>query len=132
LARELKGLVAGLAAGLGVVGASYAVSAIALHGQTAEAVASAKPVAPKAGVQPASAQLVASGAALYSSLACVGCHGAQAQGGGIGPTLHHLGDPDAKVARNIENGFPGKMPAYKDQLTPVQINALVAYIQSLE
>ncbi len=132
MARELKGLAAGLAAGLGVVGASYGVSAIALHEQAAQAVASAKPVAPKAGVQPASTQLVASGAALYSTLACVGCHGASAQGGGIGPTLHHLGDPDAKVARNIANGFQGRMPAYKNQLTPTQINTLVAYIQSLE
>jgi len=131
LARELKGLVAGLAAGLGVVGASYGVSAIALHGQAVQAVASAKPVAPKAGVQPASTQLVASGAALYSSLACVGCHGASAQGG-IGPTLHHLGDPDAKVYRNIANGFQGRMPAYKDQLAPAQISTLVAYIQSLK
>ena len=123
---------AGLAAGLGVVGASYAVSAIAVHGQAAKAVSQAKPVAAQAGIQPASTQLVASGAALYSNLACVGCHGAQAQGGGIGPTLHHLGDPDAKVARNIANGFPGRMPAYKTQLTPTQINTLVAYIQSLE
>jgi mono/diheme cytochrome c family protein len=80
----------------------------------------------------ASAQLVASGTALYSSLACIGCHGAQAQGGGIGPTLHHLGDPDAEVARNIANGFAGKMPAYKTQLSTAQINTLVAYIQSLE
>jgi mono/diheme cytochrome c family protein len=132
LAKELKGLMAGLAAGLGVVGASYGVSAIAIHQQAVQAVSQAKPVASKPGVQPASAQLVASGAALYSSLACVGCHGAQAQGGGIGPTLHHLGDPDAKVARNIANGFPGKMPPYKSQLKTAQINALVAYIQSLE
>ncbi len=132
MARELKGLMAGLAAGLGVVGASYAVSAIAVQGQATQAVAAAKPVAPKPGVQPASTQLVASGAALYSNLACVGCHGASAQGGGIGPTLHHLGDPDAKVYRNIANGFQGRMPAYKDQLSPAQISTLVAYIQSLE
>lgn len=118
-------------AGLGVVGASYGVSAVALHGQKVQTVASAKPVAPKAGRQPASTQLVASGAALYSSLACVGCHGANAQGGGIGPTLHHLGDPDAKITHNIANGFQGRMPAYKDQLTAAQINTLVAYIQSL-
>lgn len=123
---------AGLAAGLGVVGASYGVSALALHGQAAQAVATAKPVAAQPGTKPASTQLVASGAALYSNLACVGCHGAQAQGGSIGPTLHHLGDPDAKVYRHVANGFQGRMPAYKNQLTPTQINTLVAYIQSLE
>lgn len=132
MAREIKGLVAGLAAGLGVVGASYGVSALALHGQAARAVATAKPVAAQPGIKPASTQLVASGAALYSNLACVGCHGAQAQGGSIGPTLHYLGDPDAKVYRHVANGFQGRMPAYKNQLTPTQINTLVAYIQSLE
>ena len=132
MARELQGLGAALIAGLGVVGASYGVSAIVLHGQAAEAKSQAKPVAQKAGISPASSQLVASGAALYGSLACVGCHGAQAQGGSIGPTLHHLGDPDAKIARHIKNGFPGRMPAYKNQLSGAQINVLVAYIQSLE
>ena len=121
----------GLAAGLGAVGAAYAVSALAVQGQAAKVAAHAKPVAAQPGVQPASAQLVASGAALYSSLACVGCHGAQAQGG-VGPTLHHLGDPDAKVYRHIANGFKNKMPAYKNQLSSTQINTLVAYIQSLE
>ena len=132
MVRELKGLIAGLAAGLGVVGASYAVSAVAVQGQAAKTEAKAQPVTAKPGVKLESSQLVASGAALYSSLACVGCHGAQAQGGGIGPTLHHLGDPDAKVARHIANGFPNKMPAYKNQLSSTQINTLVAYIQSLE
>lgn len=132
MARELKGLIAGVAAGLSVVGVSYAVSAFAVQGQAAKVEARAQPVAAKPGVQPASSQLVASGAALYSSLACVGCHGDQAQGGSIGPTLHHLGDPDAKVARHIANGFQNKMPAYKDQLSATQINTLVAYIQSLE
>ncbi len=126
----MKGLAAGLAAGLGVVGAAYGVAAIGSHGaslkQTPEA------AAPKlGGANVAPSQLVASGRTLYSTLACVGCHGASAQGN-LGPSLHHLGDPDAKIARNIANGFEGQMPAYKDQLTPGQIQTLVAYIQSLE
>ena len=123
---------AGLAAGLSVVGASYGVSALAVHGQTAEAEHHVQAAAHAAGSTAASTQLVAAGAALYTTASCVGCHGAQAQGGGIGPTLHHLGDPDAKVALHIANGFAGRMPAYKDQLTPNQINTLVAYIQTYE
>ena len=129
MARELKGLLAGLAAGLGVVGAAYGVSAIATH----EAAPRQKPEeasAPANRDVPAS-QLVAPGRMLYSSLACVGCHGANAQGN-LGPTLHHLGDPDAKIATNIANGYPGQMPAYKGQLTAAQIHTLVAYIQSLK
>ena len=124
---------AGLAAGLGVIGTAYGVSVVATHGaalrqKTGETSASAPA---GANTQVASTQLVASGRTLYSSLGCVGCHGANAQGN-LGPTLHHLGDPDAKIAGNIANGYPGQMPAYKDQLTTAQIQTLVAYIQSLK
>lgn len=131
MARELKGLAAGLIAGLGVVGAAYGVSAIAAHGVAEEHPQKAD-VSAAPGTKIASSQLVASGFTLYSSLACVGCHGTNAQGGGIGPTLHHLGDPDAKISRNIANGYSGRMPAYKNQLTSAQIQTLVAYVQSLE
>lgn len=130
-------MIAGLVAGLGVVGAAYGVSAVATHSAAAketpeiEAPKTAQAAHPSSGTQVASSQLIASGHALYSSLACVGCHGADAQGN-IGPSLHKLGDPDAEVARNIANGYPGQMPAYKEQLTPAQIQTLVAYTQSLE
>ena len=131
MARELKGLIAGLGAGIFVVGASYGVSAVATH----RAALKQKPDEASAPAVPstkaASTQLVASGRTLYASIACVGCHGANAQGN-LGPSLHHLGDPDAKIARNIANGYQGQMPAYKDQLSAAQINTLVAYIQSLE
>ncbi|MGI4788371.1 MAG: c-type cytochrome [Janthinobacterium lividum] len=130
MANELKGLAAGLIAGLGVVGAAYGVSAIATHGQSPGNV-SEKPSASAApATTAASSQLVASGVSLYK-VSCIGCHGAQAQGN-IGPTLHHLGDPDTKIARNIKNGFPPQMPAYKDKYTDAQINSLVAYIQTFE
>ena len=132
MAREIKGLIAGLAAGLGVVGAAYGVSAVATHSTTVkETPKTAQAGHLSSGTKTASSQLVASGHALYSSLACVGCHGANAEGN-IGPTLHHLGDPDAKITMSIANGYPGQMPAYKDQLTTVQIQTLVAYVQSLE
>lgn len=131
MARELKGLLAGLIAGVGVVGAAYGVSAIATHDAPLKRKPEETMRPAAAGTQMAASPLVASGRTLYSSLACVGCHGANAQGN-LGPTLHHLGDPNAKIARNIANGFPGQMPAYKDQLSAAQIQTLVAYIQSLE
>lgn len=124
-------MVAGLAAGLSVVGAAYGVSAIATHGAALKQKEAAVPAGTAPNTKVASSQLVLSGRTLYSSLACVGCHGANAQGN-LGPTLHHLGDPNAKIARNIANGYPGQMPAYKDQLTAAQIQTLVAYIQSLD
>lgn len=136
MARELKGLAAGLAAGLGVVGIAYGVSAVATRTVPAETkqkeAKQAVPTEPKlpAGGQTAGSQLVATGRTLYRD-ACAGCHGQQGQGQ-VGPTLHHLGDPDAKIARNIVNGFPPRMPAFKGQYSDTQLKALVAYIQSLE
>lgn len=137
MARELKGLMLGLAAGLGVVGLAYGTSSVVTRAQSPETKrAEAQESAPGAGKTPAGTgstaktQLVATGRTLYVAN-CAGCHGKDAQGQ-IGPTLHKLGDPDAKVLRHIANGFAGKMPAYKDKLTAAQLNALVAYTQSLE
>ncbi len=131
MARELKGLIAGLTAGLGVVGAAYGVSAIATHGAALKQKPNEASAPAVSETKVASSQLVAPGRTLYSSLPCVGCHGTNAQGN-LGPSLHHLGDPDTKITKNIANGFEGQMPAYKDQLTTAQIQTLVAYIQSLE
>ena len=128
MARELKGLLAGLAAGLGVVGAAYGVSAIVTHGQPPEPKPSPAS-APTKGKPPPS-QLVASGRALYVA-SCAGCHGSQGQGQN-GPPLRSLGDPDAKIARNIKNGFPPRMPAFRNTYNDAQTSALVAYIQSLK
>jgi len=136
MACELKGLAAGLVAGLGVVGIAYGVSAVGTRAVSAETKQSeakqAVPSEPKlpAGGRTAGAQLVATGRTLYRD-ACAGCHGQQGQGQ-VGPSLHRLGDPDAKIARNIVNGFPPRMPAFKGRYGDAQIKALVAYIQSLK
>ena len=133
MARELKGLGAGLIAGLGVVGAAFVISAIATHGQSAGP--QEKPQRQNQGTASSSAaqtkvsQLVATGHGFYLT-SCASCHGKDGKGV-IGPNLHKLGDPDAKIAANIKNGFKGRMPAYKDKYTDLQIAALVAYIQSL-
>ena len=133
MARELKGLGAGLIAGLGVVGAAFGVSAIATQGRSAGA--QDNPQAKNQSVAASNApltnvsQLVATGHGFYTT-SCASCHGKDGKGV-IGPNLHNLGDPDAKIALNIKNGFKGQMPPYKDKYTDPQIAALVAYIQSL-
>ena len=133
MARELKGLVAGLIAGLGVVGAAFGVSAIATYGQSARP--QDKPQKENRSVDSSSAsltnvsQLVATGHGFYTT-SCASCHGTDGKGV-IGPNLHNLGDPDAKIALNIQNGYKGRMPPYRDTYTDPQIAALVAYIQSL-
>ena len=128
------GLAAGLAAGLASVGLAYGVSAVATRAVPAETkqkeAKQAVPPAPATGGLAAPTQLVATGRTLYAD-ACAGCHGEQGQGQ-VGPTLHRLGDPDAKIAAAIRNGFPPRMPAFKDRYTDAQTRALVAYIQSLK
>ncbi len=130
MTRELKGLGLGLLAGLFVVGASYGVAAVATHEQSTKKPHQETSALPAPGTVVASSQLVASGRSLYLQV-CANCHGQQAQGQ-IGPSLHHLGDPDATVYRNIANGFTGQMPAFKDKINDGQIKTLVAYVQSLE
>ena len=123
-------VVAAVAAGL-MAAAGYYGGEMLGGGQPAqETQSSPAPPTSLAGGQTTASQLVATGRGLYLQN-CVNCHGQNGQGQ-IGPTLHHLGDPDAKVARNIANGFPPRMPAYKNQLSAAQIQALVAYVQSLK
>lgn len=94
---------------------------------------------------------VQSGEKLMAKLACNTCHSIDGTPG-TGPTWKALGgsqveladgtkvvaddaflresitDPNAKLVK----GFQPLMPSYKAQLTPKQVDALVAYIQSLK
>ena len=125
MARELKGLALGLAAGLGVVGLAYVSSAVVTHAD-----ATPTPATADKAPAPDRTKMIADGRTLYVTN-CVSCHGQDAEGK-IGPSLHALGDPDATVYRHIAYGFGQKMPAYKNILSADQINSLVAYIQTLK
>ena len=70
---------------------------------------------------------------------CAGCHQADASGGPVTvegqklrvPTLregHALKDSDEDFVKQITNGDDG-MPAFKDKLSPEQINDLVRFIR---
>lgn len=70
---------------------------------------------------------------------CTNCHQDKGEGGMVKiegkrikvPSLlegHGLEHSDAEFAKQISNGGDG-MPAFKDRLTPEQINALVKYIR---
>lgn len=132
---ETKAAAAALAAGLFVVGASYAVSGSVTAqgaGGGARGGAAAHAPAPKT-VQAAglgAAQMVVQGHSLFAQ-ACASCHGASGQGG-YGPNLHGIGLPDTRVAAVIKNGIAGKMPAYGDKYSAPQQQSLVAYVQSLK
>ena|ERR1700677_1693713 len=62
---------------------------------------------------------------------CAHCHGADAHGDD-GPDLHDLGLTDEWIANRIRKGKAGQMTAFAGKLQPAQIDALVAYVQSLK
>jgi cytochrome c2 len=92
----------------------------------------------------------AEGAALFQSLGCIGCHSGQP--GAIAPNLKGIyGKPvqleggqtvtadDAYIRESILSpmakivkGYNPIMPSFQGQVTDAQINALIAYIKSLQ
>jgi mono/diheme cytochrome c family protein len=60
---------------------------------------------------------------------CGVCHELQDAGtsGAVGPNLDETQSDEALIRDRVENG-KGAMPAFKDQLTPEQIDDVVAYV----
>jgi mono/diheme cytochrome c family protein len=74
-------------------------------------------------------------AGLYVAQKCAGCHGLDGKGKIKGArdftdAAWQKKESDAELARQIRNGEPPKMPAYKDKLSEEEIKALVAYIRT--
>ena len=91
---------------------------------------------------PAAADDLAAARAVYKAT-CVNCHKENGEGGvaeldeGVRlkvpsfKTEHSIGHTDQQFARKIANGDKDEgMPAFKDRLTPEQINALVRFIRT--
>lgn len=75
-------------------------------------------------------------AALYKS-ECAACHGNRLEGGALGPSLIKPplvhGTSLEEIQRSITTGFPEKkMPAWKDVLSPSQIERLAMLILELQ
>ena len=62
---------------------------------------------------------------------CAHCHGANAHGD-EGPDLHNLDFTADWIANRIRKGKAGQMTAFAGKLQPAEIDALVAYVQSLK
>ncbi|MFN2565804.1 MAG: c-type cytochrome [Gemmatimonadaceae bacterium] len=80
--------------------------------------------------------------ALFAEKGCIGCHQLGGQGGQVGPPLDAIGrqrnadyirrsllEPNADTARGFER-FAGTMPAFGQQLTAAQLEALVRFLAS--
>ncbi|HSH68820.1 MAG TPA: c-type cytochrome [Deferrisomatales bacterium] len=90
--------------------------------------------APPSVAQPTQEELLAKGATLYGKR-CRACHGAEGKGG-VGTDLtqaaYHYGRDLQSVTRSIAGGRPGGMPAFGEQLSAGEIQALAAHVLSLE
>jgi len=66
--------------------------------------------------------------------ACASCHGPDGTGmNGMAPNLTGYDDTlVTNVVKNGKKGSIGTMPAFHDRMTPVQVKALSAYIQTLK
>jgi cytochrome c oxidase cbb3-type subunit 3 len=115
--------------------AEYAANKAAHEAQVAAA-APAPAAAAAAAAAPAAdpAALAAAGKELFASN-CASCHGAEGKGG-IGPDLtaanYKFGNNHDAVLSSIRDGRPGGMPAYGNQLSSAQIEALAAFCLSLQ
>ena len=85
----------------------------------------------------ASAPAGGEAAALYQSLSCAACHGADGKGNATMKDIPNFADAawqkkatDAEMIAVIQNGKP-PMPAYRGRLTDEQLKALVSHIRSL-
>lgn len=92
------------------------------------------PPANSASAQPASAQvlespLVASGLKLFL-INCAHCHAEDATGD-EGPDLHGLRKSDERLLMLIKNGIKGEMPRFNEKLADADLDALVAFLDSL-
>ena len=96
------------------------------------------PWSPHFEVQPLSAQVVgttsgpvAQGAQLFNAKGCQYCHAVDGQGGNRGPDLTNVANrlsQDAITIRILNGG--GNMPAYGSNLTPDELNAIMAFLKS--
>jgi len=130
---ELRGLLLAVIAGLAVVGAAFGVSALVRKAmpQAAQPTPAAQSLPTVVGgmSENFTAQMITTGSQLYGK-SCASCHGPTGSGA-VGPNLHHLRLPDARITAIIKNG-KGAMPGFGDQYKAGQINDIVGFVRTLK
>jgi len=127
---EVKGLLLGLAAALGLLGVTFGLAPSFQPKKDAEANRE----------QPANAVSVTSTDALQGDAKrghalfdhnCAPCHGDDARGD-EGPNLHNLAKTDARITTLIKGGVKGEMPSFAKKFSDADVQALIAYLRTLK
>ena len=127
---EVKGLLLGLAAALGLLGVAFGLSPFLKSKPAADAQSD-----PSTNVIPNVAEASLEGQPkegyrLFDHN-CAACHGDDARGD-EGPSLYDLKKTDARITRIIKEGIKGEMPRFGAKLNDADIQALIAYLRTLK
>jgi mono/diheme cytochrome c family protein len=127
---EIKGLLLGITASLGLLGVTFGLSP--LFQPKKATVANEKQQANVASVT--STHVLEGEAKRGYNLfdhSCAHCHGDDARGD-EGPNLYDLAKSDARIARIIKNGVKGEMPSFAKKFSDADVQSLIAYLRTLK
>jgi mono/diheme cytochrome c family protein len=124
LSLERKAIILATVSGMAAVGMAFAAGEIIRPKQAAESAATARSVIPLAGTQ------AYQGYTLFL-MNCAHCHGSDARGE-EGPDLHGVTKSDARISSIIKKGIQGEMPKFGEKLTDADVQALIAFVRSLD
>ena len=127
---ETKGMLLGLAAAFGLLGAAFGLAPL-LQPKRAT-VANEQQRANAASVT--STHVLEGDAKRGYSLfdhSCAPCHGDDARGD-EGPNLYDLVKSDARIATIIKNGVKGEMPSFAKKFSDADVQSLIAYLRTLK
>lgn len=127
---EIKGLLLGLAAAVGMLGVTFGLSPLMRPTKTGDG---------NPGKQVITASVTSTNVLLgdakrgYSLFDhnCAHCHGDDARGD-EGPSLYNLAKSDARIITIIKRGIKGEMPSFAKKFSDTDVQALTAYLRSLK
>ena len=125
---ETKAALLGLAAGLAVLGGTFGLSPL-LQLATAAAAKEQSTNIASAATSPTLEGEARRGHSLFDHN-CAHCHGDDARDD-EGPSLYDLNKTDARITRIVREGIKGEMPKFGAKLNDADIQALIAYLRTL-
>jgi len=128
MSLDIKGGILGLAAGAGILGATFSLS-LSLRPKGGVEAKRQLPEASGLSGKEASADKLNRGHALFDRN-CAHCHGDDARGD-EGPNLHGLVKSNGRISTIIKGGIRGEMPAFGKKFTDADVEALVSYLRTL-